>query len=171
MASFEFEIKDNLSLTYGEAEGYFSVKPGIVLVVSGIMSLIGDIKVYETRPARQKCIPLILNEFAQGVELPKYLTRFKDHIPGFVTFGAEENAYSGNITAQSHLSIVSRGLAAEQQFLAPFCKTMNDSPISRWEVRSPLLAFDHRYGSIVVERDVCIVSIDESIEPLPSLLD
>ena len=171
MSSFEFEIKDNLSLTYGEAEGYFTVKPNSALIVSGIMMLDGDIKDYEKQSERQKYIPLILNEFGQGVELPKYLTLFKDCIPGFVTFGADENAYARNITTQSHLSIVSRELATEQHFLAPFCKTPNDTSISSWEVHSPLLAFDHRDGSIVVKRDVCIVSIDESVEPLPSLLD
>lgn len=171
MTSFEFEIKDNLSGTSGEIDGYFSVKSNSIFVVSGIIQAVYDLRDHTQETVNQNCIPLILNEFSQGAEITKYLVAFRDQIPGLVTFGADEDAFTTKKPTESHLGIIARELATDGQFVAPLCRTPNNLSISSWEVRSPLLDFDRRYGSIVVEDSVCIVSIDESVSPLPALVD
>ncbi len=161
MASFEFEVRENLTGLEGQIEGYFAVGNSSTTAESTVSECLFGIE-DNSASINDFCIPLILDEDGVGTRLASRIAQNIDQIPGFVTFGTDAKA-----GIPTHLEIISHELVVGHNLLAVLCKFPSNLMGYEWAKQSPLNAAHLKFGNIIVRKDVCIINIDESVEPLP----
>lgn len=166
MASFEYEVAQNLSGIEGTLDGYFAVQSPRNF----------SLPLYECNHALDEAgldnpiIYIAHDEFGMGSAIGSMLAEYEERLGSIVTFGTDQDRFLNVIDQKSHLAIWARELAeSKDNFLMPLLQLPEGQINTTWNHLSPLSEVHLKFGSVTVGDSVCIISVDENVQPLPDL--
>ena len=108
------------------------------------------------------CIPIVTDEFAQGDWLNSTLIARPNVFGSLLTFGTDEYT-----TQDSHLEIIARELGLmDPNFMTLLLHKPEGMSNREWKFKSPLKRIHFCFGSVAVQDEMCVIRVDDSIEPL-----
>lgn len=162
MASFSFEIAENLSEAEGGINAYFAVQTGGATVAEPVLDVIQMLK-EAGRDA--KIIPVITNEFGGGKWLVEAITAhmgdIDDRVGGIVTFGRKVDILPSKRKRYSHFDVLGREMQRERpDFLLAKLKIPTEFDPAEWENESGLEELHFQFGSFEVSNTTATLAAE-----------
>ncbi len=157
MHTYELPVASNITTVEGTVDGFFGVG------LSGMKQCLNRLK--KTNKMNRRCIPIIAEEYQHGSPLETVISRNQHRVPAVVTLGRKQE---DGMPLMTHLAVVCRAIADDYpDFLAVMCGWEDGLTKNEWLRDAHLMDLHLKFGTVAIAGDVCTVTVDDSVTPLP----